>query len=331
MRSEPERHGWSVASPSEIERTARDLAGFRHRFFTSADADGRFVRPLILRSWQRCRAMRVDESRRIAPLAVTRDVQLRAILDASEALLRAAREVIVRLRDQLVDSGYVIVLTNADGCILSVDGDRDIQRRLARIDFVVGGDWSESAAGTNAIGTALRDRRSVQLLAAEHFCDGWTDLTCTAVPIHDPFSGDVLGALDVTGNYRLIRVHLTSLLAVSALEIEDRLRNLHVAGGASAFALSAVAPPREFVDDNVLLTFASGAIGASLDLQATIRTIAEQTALVLRAQATALLLFAADGQAEGMSGRRPAAARTNCSSRLSAGAKRRRSFASVAS
>lgn len=312
LTSESNLRGWSVASPSEIERTARNLMRFRDGFFSADDWDGTLVRPLILRSWQRCRAMHVDATRLSAPLAITRDAQLSDIRAASEPLMRAAREVVERLNDQLVDSGYVIVLTNAAGCILNIVGDPAIQRRLARIDFVPGGDWSEAAAGTNAIGTALSDRRSVQLLAAEHFCDGWTDLTCTAVPIRDPRSGAVIGVLDITGDYRLIRIHLTNLLAISVLEIEERLRLLYESDNGLARSLSLLRPvpgnvtwplgfisdrsvearpEREFVDDNVLLTFASGAIGASLDLAATIRTVAEQTEALLKAQGTAVVLF----------------------------------------
>src|SRR5260370_37713598 len=100
-----------------------------------------------------------------------------------------------RLTDFLADSGYVIVLSDAKGCLLDVLGDAGIRRRLARIDFVPGGDWSEAAAGTNAIGTALADRHVVQLMAAEPYCAGWTNLTCTAAPIPHPFSGDDTGVL----------------------------------------------------------------------------------------------------------------------------------------
>lgn len=235
----------------------------------------------------------------LAPLAITRDAQLIEVCEASEPLLRAAREVIDRLRDQLVDSGYVVVLTNAAGCILKIVGDRGIRSRLARIDFVAGGDWSEAAAGTNAIGTALSDRRAVQLLAAEHFCDGWTNLTCTAVPIRDPRTGDVLGVLDVTGDYRLIRAHLTNLLAISVLEIEDRLRRLHDRPSGPPRVLDVVSPNVENARaaDDVFLTFASGAIGASLDVAATLRTVCEQTEAVLKAQSTAVFLFANDNEA----------------------------------
>src|SRR5205085_11990418 len=128
-------------------------------------------------------------------------------------LIHATHSVLSYLTDFLAGSGYVVVLSDAKGRLLDVLGDATIRRRLARIDFVPGGDWSEAAAGTNAIGTALADGHGVQLMAAEHYCDGWQDLTCTAAPIRHPFTGEVMGILDVTGDYRLILPCLISTLA----------------------------------------------------------------------------------------------------------------------
>lgn len=300
MKRELELAPWSVASAAEIERTASGLMRSRDRFLRAEDWDARFVRPLIVRSWERCRAMHVDATRRLAPLAITRDAQLVERREANEPLLRAAREVVDRLRDQLAESGYVIVLTDAAGCILKIVGDRTIQRRLARIDFVPGGDWSEAAAGTNAIGTALSDRRAVQLLAAEHFCDGWTDLTCTAVPIRDPQTSEVIGILDLTGDYRLIRAHLTNLLAIAVLEIQERLRRLHDPTAGRDRSLRFAPQPSDEparTDDDAYLAFASGAVAASLDLGATLRTVCEQTEAVLKASSTAVFVFGSEGEA----------------------------------
>ena len=302
MAIAPVKQLWSIASPSEIERTARGLMELRDRFLSSGPTEAAMARPLIRRSWARCREMHVDAARRFAPLAFTRDAQLAEVRAVNEPLLRAALPVIERLADHLADSGYVIVLADASGCILHLAGDRDVQRRLERIDFVPGGDWSEAAAGTNAIGTAVADCRTVQLMAAEHFCDGWTNLTCTAAPIRDPLSGRVLGVLDITGDYRLIRAHLTNVLGLCALEIGERLRT--TARGdlvstteptrhAATARLQAVAEPPSY-SDSVLLTLAGGAVTASLDVDVTLRSVAEQTASLLRAQCTAVCLFGTD-------------------------------------
>jgi len=214
----------SIASPSEIERTARQLTAIRDRFLTTGSPAVYTPRPMILQSWQRCRALDVNPGRRYAPLAIAREAQLYHLREVNELLIRATRSVMSHLTDFLAGSGYVIVLSDAKGCLLDVIGDVAIRRRLARIDFIPGGDWSEAAAGTNAIGTALADGHVVQLMAAEHYCDGWQDLTCTAAPIHHPLTGEIIGVLDVTGDYRLIRPFLTNSLAAAALETEQQLR-----------------------------------------------------------------------------------------------------------
>jgi len=229
------RKSLSIASPSEIERTARQLMAAREGFLTTGAVNyapivGSFAmhttRPMILDSWRRCHAMHVNPSQRYAPLAIARETQLHVLHEVNDPLIRSTRSVISHLADFLADSGYVVVLSDAKGCLLDVVGNTEILRRLARIDFVPGGDWSEAAAGTNAIGTALADGHVVQLMAAEHYCDGWQDLTCTAAPIRHPRTNEVVGVLDVTGNYRLIRPFLTNSLAAAALEVEQRLQTL---------------------------------------------------------------------------------------------------------
>lgn len=218
--------GLSIASPSEIEHTARQLTTVRNEFLTTGILTLRTPRPIILSSWQRCNVLQVNPARRYAPLAVARESQLQNLRGANEILVRATRSVMDHLTDFLAASGYVVVLSDAKGRLLDVIGDATIRRRLARIDFVPGGDWSEAAAGTNAIGTALADGHGVQLMAAEHYCDGWQDLTCTAAPIRHPFTGEVMGILDVTGDYRLIRTFLTSTLAEATLDASQQVQTL---------------------------------------------------------------------------------------------------------
>src|SRR5216683_6545580 len=238
MTSQLYRVNLSIASPSEIERTARQLRAIREGFLTTGSLATHTPRSLILESWQRCHAMNVNPSRRFAPLAIARESQLYQVREVNELLIRATHSVMGRLTDFLAGSGYVIVLSDAKGCLLDVLGDAGIRRRLARIDFVPGGDWSEAAAGTNAIGTALADRHVVQLMAAEHYCDGWTDLTCTAAPIRHPFTGEVMGVLDVTGDYRLIRSFLTNTLAEATLEASQQVHTLLTTNHGGEYAMN---------------------------------------------------------------------------------------------
>ncbi|GAC1357952.1 MAG: ATP-binding protein [Ktedonobacteraceae bacterium] len=318
-----------IASPAEIERTARQLRIIRDGFLTSGSLTRYTPRLIILDSWQRCYTLQVNPGRRYAPLAVAREAQLEHLRDVNEVLIRAAIPMIAHLDEFLADSGYVVVLSDAHGCLLEVIGDTTIRRRLARIDFVPGGNWSEAAAGTNAIGTALADGHVVQLMAAEHYCDGWQDLTCTAAPIRHPFTNEIVGVLDVTGNYRLIRPFLTNSLATAALEIQQQMHTLLTAGRQKerqrSFQSSVVNFTRNIseiamnmnkneclhdeddvsvslqlddrqaqlcdVNDTERLAAAAGAVSASLDLDIALEKVAEQAAHLLQLESTAVFLF----------------------------------------
>ena len=128
MTSQLYRVNLSIASPLEIEHTARQLRAVREGFLTTGSLATHALRSLIFESWQRCHAMNVNPSRRYAPLAVARESQLYQLREANELLIRATHSVMGRLTDFLADSGYVIVLSDAKGCLLDVLGDAGIRR-----------------------------------------------------------------------------------------------------------------------------------------------------------------------------------------------------------
>jgi transcriptional regulator with XRE-family HTH domain len=209
----------AVHSPAEIDGAAYELARIREGYHGGNDAEGARGRPRVIASWERCRQLGVDPSRKRAPMAH----DLADLRAANERLLRAADPVLVYLADQFAGTGYVIVVTDPYGHLLDLAGDLDTRRRLARIEFEAGGDWSEAAVGTNAVGTAIADGRPFQLLAAEHFCDAPQALTCTAAPVWTPRTRLMAGVLDITGPYDLVRAHLLGVIMQAALDIEERL------------------------------------------------------------------------------------------------------------
>ena len=75
------------------------------------------------------------------------------------------------------------------------------------MNFAVGALWSESGAGTNAIGTALAADHAVQVFAAEHFNEVVQAWTCAAAPVHDPDTGEVLGVIDLTSRMSTVHPH----------------------------------------------------------------------------------------------------------------------------
>lgn len=219
-----------LTSLSDVEEVRRSLSVQRERFLTGARSEDeppqpeamKILRPRILNSWKRSHELRVEATRSEALRVVEGGADFALTEPAQERLLHVSANILTHLADTLSDIGYAIVLTDGTGTMLDMRCDRDMRRKLDRIAFAPGANWSEAGAGTNAIGTALSDDRPLQLMAAEHYCEGWQDLTCTAAPIHDA-TGSVIGVLDITGDYRLVRPQLLGTIVQYALEIEERL------------------------------------------------------------------------------------------------------------
>jgi transcriptional regulator with XRE-family HTH domain len=218
-------------SLSDVEAVRRSLSIQRDRFLTTtlsvdsfSPADQpRALRPRILRSWKRSHDLQVAADRKEALRVVEGSVDFAIAHPAQERLLDVSSSILTHLANTFAGTGYAVVLTDGAGTILGIRCDPDMRRKLERIAFEPGAAWDEASAGTNAIGTALTDDRPLQLMAAEHYCDGWQDLTCTAAPIHNPDTGEIVGVLDITGDYRLVRPQLLGTMVQYALEIEERL------------------------------------------------------------------------------------------------------------
>jgi hypothetical protein len=184
------------------------------------------VRPLVRASWQRSLTLKIDPDRPAVRFGLDDD-ELRDYREAHplSLALPTIQRLLVR---HTVDVGLIIAIGDQAGRLLWVDGDRDLRRKAEGMLFVEGADWSERAVGTSAPGTALALDRSVQIRGAEHFARLVHPWSCSAVPVHDPDTGAILGVIDITGGEQATAPATLPLLeaAVAAVEAELRLSRL---------------------------------------------------------------------------------------------------------
>jgi hypothetical protein len=114
----------------------------------------------------------------------------------------------------------LMAVSDADGRLLWVEGNRTAREHGARINFVEGALWDEAHAGTNAPGTALALDHEVQIFATEHFRQTVQAWTCAAAPIHDPLTGRILGVVDITGGDIVANPHSLALVRAAARACE---------------------------------------------------------------------------------------------------------------
>jgi transcriptional regulator of acetoin/glycerol metabolism len=196
------------------------------RFIDSGDTP-QGVRSVVADSWRRCRKAGVDAHRNRAPVQMA-DAELRTHREQHPlaAVLPMFRAL---LGQTATDARYLMAVIDADARLLWVEGHPVLRRRAEHMNFVEGAAWDEQRAGTNAPGTALATRQAVQIFAAEHFSYVVQPWTCSAAPIRDPHTQEVLGVINVTGGDHLATPSTLALVRATALAAEGELVRLRSA------------------------------------------------------------------------------------------------------
>ncbi len=201
----------------------------RTQLLARGDIPAGIVEATIARSWKRCVEYGLDAERRVEDTSLS-STEMHLLRDQNGLLLKHARPEMETLHEQISRSSSMVILTDANGMILHTQGDDDFLDTAMRVALREGSSWGEAWRGTNAIGTALLERTPVAVHAAEHFVEHHHLLSCAAVPILDP-QGRLIGALDVSNDYRLRQKHTLALVRMSAQMVENRLFGASHGGG----------------------------------------------------------------------------------------------------
>src|SRR3954471_14264943 len=209
---------------------ARELRFAWERFVSalgrdaSDEADPEDVREPIVDSWRRSAEAGIDPTgHELAP--VVADENEAKVLWEEHPLARMGALIRTCLAPIADEADHLIVVTDGNGMLLSVEGSARLRMRAAEtMNFPEGTLWSEPGAGTNAIGTAIAADHAVQVFGPEHFNEVVQRWTCSAAPIHDPETGRVLGVIDLTGDFSSVHPHSLSVATATVQAVEASLR-----------------------------------------------------------------------------------------------------------
>jgi GAF domain len=220
---------WLALDPSTDPAERIRQVGRAHERFLTGDnllASPTPIRSVVVDSWRRSAAAVSADS--TAPIDLS-DGDLEAYRAAHPLarVLPIFRDLLGGLAD---DGDHLMAVCDAHGRLLWVEGTAPMLRGAETMNFVPGARWDEAHAGTNAPGTALAVDHPLQIFATEHFSRPVQRWTCAAAPIHDPVTGRLLGAIDVTGGDHLANPHSLALVRATALAAEAYLGNHRTPG-----------------------------------------------------------------------------------------------------
>ncbi|MFF7976284.1 GAF domain-containing protein [Streptomyces sp. NPDC007905] len=204
------------ADPAERVRVLRRA----HETFTTAGTVPRPVRSVVAESWRRSARAGVGPDGTASVELTDGDLGVYRTEHPLARVMPLFRELMGTFA---ADGEHLLAVCDANGRLLWVEGHPATRRRADRMNFVPGARWSETAVGTNAPGTAVALDRPVQVFAAEHFIRRVQPWTCAAAPVHDPHTGRVLGAVDITGGNGLAHPHSLGFVQAVARAAESQL------------------------------------------------------------------------------------------------------------
>jgi len=178
---------------------------------------------IIKRSHERSKSYGVEKDTVISKKILKGD-EVSSNIKNNRELLKVAAPFIKILYDFLRDSGFFIVLTDKEGCILNKIGDRKILIAANDMNMVIGAYMDEKSIGTNAMGIAIKENMPIQVSAKEHFITAYHRWTCSAAPIHDE-KGNVIGTLNLTGNSDKVNPHTLGLVVAAVRSIENQMKS----------------------------------------------------------------------------------------------------------
>lgn len=240
----------AVQPGTDLSRYARDLAAVHDAVVTGARPPAQ-PRALVSRSWSRVMRLGLDPSGTARQPLPWAELERRR---AESPLAPVVQELMAVLRAAADASPFIVVVADADGVVLWREGATRVRLRADSLGFSEATVWTEREVGTNAIGTALVEAAPVQLFSAEHYEKEQHAWYCAAAPVHDPWTGELLGVVDVSGPALSLHPAVMALVETAVRLGESRLLQVHRARlerlrQSTEHRLAALRGPLLLVDD----------------------------------------------------------------------------------
>jgi len=122
--------------------------------------------------------------------------------------------------ERLAKSGaYVTAISDFEGNLLWTSASQQMKEAAETANYVPGGKWAESSAGTNAIGLTLLQNKPTTVLSSEHYFTYFHNYVTYASPIINPDTKELAGVL----SFATTRERHSSLSQTAVLQLSNTL------------------------------------------------------------------------------------------------------------
>ncbi|MEO9330430.1 sigma-54-dependent transcriptional regulator family protein [Gordonia aurantiaca] len=187
----------SVQATTDLTELAREINRDREAIMSGATPPPRFAGEVV-ESWNRVQATdhpsTVDDHHRV--LISREELESRRTANPVRHAMDTIKRVFAASAD---DPMMALGIFDTDGVMLWRGGSRTVLPEADRLGLVEGSRWDEDSAATTAVGLAIRNRHSCRIFGAEHYSRSLHGLFCTAAPVHDPRTGEMVAVAGLAG------------------------------------------------------------------------------------------------------------------------------------
>ncbi len=178
------------------------------------------VHPYLIASWGRSSSFGVAENTTTAPHVSSAELLMR--IYESRKMLSVAVPYMKKIISFMNDPESIILITNEQGVVLELFGSPE----MLALDTApkLGSLLLEKHIGTNGVGTAIFENRTLDIWAGEHYLEALHYWYSSADTIHDKH-GAIIGCLCLLCRWDLVNTHTLGLVGAVAGAIE---RQIHI-------------------------------------------------------------------------------------------------------
>lgn len=148
-------------------------------------------------SWSRSSDAGLTERRKPEDIHVSGVLLKERQYKATQLIEAVERSALPLFNQVLARSDSRLILSDVEGVIIASWGQEHFREKLTTIALSSGACWQEKLKGTNAIGTALVEKKAVSVIGDQHYIRHHRFISCSASPLCD-HQGKLLGVLDIT-------------------------------------------------------------------------------------------------------------------------------------
>ncbi|UMZ72674.1 sigma-54-dependent Fis family transcriptional regulator [Natranaerofaba carboxydovora] len=194
------------------------------KFVNGEEVNQEIVLPMIYRSWKRSRDYGIDPYKNVEGNILKDDKMVDELTDCSD-LLQEYGQIIDVIREMAGEMGLICRISDQKAKTQKIIASPEIIKDNIKKGNFFALDASEKLMGTNALSLAIRERRPVQVLGAEHYNYYFHNINCSAAPIHNE-KGEVAGVINISTNNILNTTIQTLGFVISIAKVLDN--NLYI-------------------------------------------------------------------------------------------------------